>query len=738
MTKRRDFLKNAGLGSLGVLLPFSGESKSLETTIENTRSESTKLGKDVELDFKFKGEEFLGLGGVKINGISMRNAERPMFVDIQSPDAIQLEDFKVIERKISESEIRFKFSAKQKLGGTMDWMIHTVRNRQNLADWTESIKNADDTTLELVILPVSRKIGKHNFKGFSYQYFYKSASIPIYKILDRGSWEINGSAMGNHFWMRNGIVDALTEFTSPDQFYSTEWYLPNIANPNIFQYNPLQTQLQGFTFTSSNKGTLVTWPTEVSHVRSLFEKWRHKNDIIHYHEHCNDLGLELKTSPMEVLWNSSAPTTVSRMNLFEAMREHVHEELHRQIGMRRERITTYGVIEEWTEPDFDYYREKGLSKLIDVGVKTVFIPSQCENAMNTWGLSNMCCNVDFKISETVGEDKLKLFCQTAQKAGVKIEMWGNTALSTMTELFSHPDGKEKRIQFLPYKDSIMEVIDKAESPWIRTPSNAFEMDHYSPRFCALNLRDKDIRAYWMKQWKYFHDALGIEGIFLDSSFNMSSDKFHFRQWADGKGWYGATMDQKDALGKFRPEHEPAKLIHTMYHAHLEWVVEMQKMGYQYCGEDMGVFGINRTGPDVVDRANSLFIWQDAYCDFNANTLRKAGYEPFDVFFKGLAYRTMWKVYWDIKKDTLNIGIDDVRAFELIKIFNEVSVDMYNREILEDEVGVVYTKGDKMLLWSFNTFKYPLPKSSKVKELFSGKRYSAKIILAKKNEVYRIG
>ena len=87
-----------------------------------------------------------------------------------------------------------------------------------------------------------------------------------------------------------------------------------------------------------------------------------------------------------------------------------------------------------------------------------------------------------------------------------------------------------------------------------------------------------MRAYWMKQWKHFHDNLGLEGIFLDSSFNMSSDKFHFRQWAEGKGWHGATLGQKDALGKYRPEKEPGKLIHTIYHAHLDWVVENAKNG----------------------------------------------------------------------------------------------------------------------------------------------------------------
>ena len=336
------------------------------------------------------------------------------------------------------------------------------------------------------------------------------------------------------------------------------------------------------------------------------------------------------------------------------MRELVHEELHRQAGLKRESITTYGIIEEWTEPNFDRYREKGLEKLMDAGVKNVFIPNQCQNDMNTWGLSNMCCNVDFKISETVGEDKLKKFCQVAKAGGVRVEMWGNTAVSTTTERFMHHNGRKKGIDFLPYQGSIMEVIAKAESPFIRNASNAIEADHYTPRFCALNLRDKGIRDYWLKQWKYFHDEIGIQGIFLDSSFNMSSDKFHHAQWDGTRGWGGATLDQKGVTGKYRPENEPLKLIHTQYFAHLSLIAQMQKDGYHYCGEDMGVFGINRTGPSVSERIASLPLWGESYCDFNEEEVKNAGFDPMDIFFKGLAYRMMWKIYWNISQDKLNL------------------------------------------------------------------------------------
>lgn len=733
MKNRRDFLKTLSMGA-AIMSVGRGRDRISDAA---QKSQNTVLQNGLDLELLTAGNRFLGIGRVAADDKVLRSRRLPMFVQINSPDAVEIADFRVKNQRNLETGLILDFTVRKKEGGLMEWMLHTVRNRRNLRGWNEEPEESPGTEFRMEIKPVERKIGDETVKGFSYQYFYSSPEIPIYKITDRSSWEIGGSSIGNEFWMRNGVVDSIVQFQKKTDFYSTEWHLPGIANPNIFEFHPLQTQLQGFTFTASDIGTVITWPARVAHVRSLFEKWRGQDEILHFHEHCGDLSHAFETPPVEVLWVPGRRDRVERANLYHRMRELVHETLHAQIGMKRERITTYGVIEEWQEPDFERYTRLGLRKLMDAGVKTVFIPNECQNVMNTWGLSNMCCNVDYQISETVGEDKLKKFCQAAKAGGARIEMWGNTALSATTELFSHREGQGKGIQFLPYRGSIMEVIDKARSPWVRNPSNAIEADHYTPRFCALNLRDPDVRAYWMKQWKYFHDAIGIGGIFLDSSFNMSSDKFHFRQWPEDGAWNGAKPDQKDPPGKYRPEKEPPKMIQTQYHAHLEWVVEMQKMGYQYCAEDMGVFGINRTGPGLLDRISSLPIWADSFCDFDEKQVRNAGYEPIDIFFKGLAYRMMWKLYWNIDKDRLELGTEDPRAYRLLKAFNEVEEVMIDRNILPDEKGVTYCSGSRSVLWAFSDFIHALPGMAEVKDLNSGEKQRKDRVAVFKNHVYLI-
>src|SRR6202044_3438689 len=102
-----------------------------------------------------------------------------------------------------EGVARLKFGMDRRAGGLMEWMVHEVRNRYNTADWTESPRPAADTSLELELRPVKRELGGRSFVGFSYQYHYRSRSVPIYKILDRATWEPGGRATGSQFWMRS-------------------------------------------------------------------------------------------------------------------------------------------------------------------------------------------------------------------------------------------------------------------------------------------------------------------------------------------------------------------------------------------------------------------------------------------------------------------------------------------------------------------------------------------------------
>lgn len=704
---------------------------------EIRKTELPTLSNGVTLEIVMKGDEFLGLGRVRIGDTDIRSPRRPMFVEITTPDGIRLTNYRLADRKITVDSLELTLTADKINDGMMEWMLHTVRNRRNLSDWTEPSQPAEHTTLTLILKTLSREMGGKTWQGFTYQYLYQSETFPIYRILDRGTWEIEGNVIGNEFWMRSGVVPSLTKFEKKEDVYSTEWYLPGIENPNIFQFHPLQTTLQGFTFTASPRGTLITWPNEVSHVNSLFEKAAEKTELVHYHEHCGDLSDTFKTSPVEVLWLEGTLNEVQKANMYESAKDVIYDILHDKAEIKRERVTTYGVIEEWKIPDMNTYINKAVPAFISAGMKTIFLPNECQNTMNVYGVSNMCCNVDYKIANTVGEEPMRLLCKKANDAGVVVEMWGNTAISSLVEMFSYEEEPPTdRLKRLPVKGSVMEVVRKAKMPWIRNASNAIEADHYSPRFCALNMRDPDIYAYWMECWKKLHDDIGIRGIFLDSSFNMTSNKFHHVQNMDALRKGGATLDQLENLGYYRPRKEPEKGIFSQYLAHISMIHDMQQMGYHYTGEDMGVFGIHRSGPGIGMRLNCMYIWTDCITTFDPRIIREHGFDPVDILFKGLAYRMSWFVNWDLKKETLVATKEEYFPdFTIFKAYNETEQYLYNREILENESGVLYHKGNTYVLWALSDFQYKLPERTVVKSVLSGKTMRAKEVRARKNQIY---
>lgn len=706
----------------------------------------------LSLDLLWRGEEFLGLGSVHAGSTALRGGQRPMFVQIRTPDGFEYSDYRLTNHLVTPSGAKLEFAGHVKGGGLMEWMVHEVRPRVNTADWTAVPEYDFDTRLTLELKPVTRTIGGRQFTGFSYQYRFSSPTHPVYKIVDRGSWELGGNALGNQFWMRNCFVPSLFTVESTEQAYSTEWYIPDCANPTAFQFLPLQTELQGFTFTANPSGVLVTWATEVAHVRSLFEKPRAHDLLVHWHEHCADLSYDFVTSPVEVLFTPGELDRIELFNAYEAVREMMSETLHGQLGMRRERVKTYGQIEEWSHADLDRYRRAGLPKLLEAGVKTVYVANHFQNNMNTYGVSNFCCTVDYQVSPDVGFENLRAFCDDAKTGGAEVEMWGNTSISSLSVLLANRFGGDSNpdlgvINFPPYEGSIMEALKAAEAPFVRNPSNAIEADHYTPIFCVLNLREPVVREYWMRHWKAAHDEVGLAGIFLDSSFNLSSDKFHWVQNAKPGGFQGATADQAHLLGNHRPAKEPPAAILSQYRAHLELMTEMQKAGYVYCNEDVGVFGIHRHGPGVLSRIPSLPFWAECVGDFNVKALLKAGIEPDEIFFKGMAYRLMWSLFWDIQKDvvTFRPGSHEDECdlpkpwhYEIYKAFAEVNDLMTHRVILPNEAGVRYGTPEKQVYWVFEDLSAPLAGPSTVRNVLTGNEFERDhLVHLKKFGVYTV-
>ncbi len=704
-----------------------------------------ELPNQVTIPCLMRDGEFLGLGSISVGGIPLRSGRLPMGVEIRSPDAIELSHWRPLSCLQVDGGWDITLTAHAKRGGVMEWMMHTVRNRYAVDDWSTAATPLDDTTLTLELRPAARTLDGRCGVGFSYRWRYKSTSVPIYKILDRSSWEPGGAAEGCTAWNRSAFAPAICSFGGIGSRYTTEWWLPGIHNPDIFQFVPLQTQMSGFTCTAGAGGVLITLAEEVAHIRTYLDKPYRMDECLHLHEHCGDLGLELATSPMTVLWFAGVSGRVDTANLHEAVRQSVSISLHKQAGLRPDFVTSYGIIEEWGLPDLDVYVNKAAPAITAAGLKTCFFPSMFQNNMNTWGVQNMCCTVDLKLSEQMAPQKFKAFVDALHTGGCRAEMWANTSYSTLTTIFDtdRERGFKGKLTPLPREGSVMEVVHKAAQPWVRNPSGAIEADHYAPVFACANLRDPDMVAYWHLRWREAKDAYGLDGIFLDSSFNLSSDKFHWLGHVNGSG--GATADQTHLLGNQRPEREPERAILSQFRAHLSLIREMQGYGYAYCTEDIGVFGTHRHGPGMRQRLNSMFMWSECIQPFDHREVTAAGAEPNDVLFQGMAFRTAWTLHYDFANDCLSWSgysardqRDQPSALQLswLHAFDACNADMQGaRRILPDESGVEYTGHACRIVWSFRDQDIALEQATAVDVL--GGDSCTGTLHAKRHGIYRI-
>ncbi len=692
------------------------------------------------------GDRFAGLAGIELGGIPLRADRRPAFVEARTPGGVRMTHARLLHKRAEGDGVSLilKPFLSRDAGLPMDWMLHETRPRVATSDWAAPAPAAADpaTRLTLSLRPAAARLGDWAALGLEYQYRWQSASHAIYKLLDRATWEPGGVAVGAEVWMR-AMVPALAQIQSIEQAYSTEWYLPSAGNPDIYQFFPLQTHLQGFTFTVTDAGVLITWATRPAHVRTLLQKPAGVNEIEHWHEHCGDLAHDFETAPMQVLFVPGPLDRVACINLYEATREHISHTLHEQVGLRRERVTSFGFIEQWDRADLDHYTRQGLPKLIDAGVQTVGLANHFRNNMNVLGVGNMCCTLDLKVANSVGEDRLRAFCAKAEASGIGVEMWGNTALSSLAMLLdrngaSADEGDEVSGAYRQLKH--------AKDPFVRGPQGAIDADHYAPSFLVLNLRDPAVRRWWLQRWAEAYDRIGLRGIFLDSSFNLSSDKFHWRANPEPSPRAAATIDQAGVFGHPRPPGGSAAAIESQYLAHLELVRKMQALGYRYSAEDCGVFGVSRCGPGVTARLDHLFIWPDAIAQFDPEAIAESGHDPDAVFFKGLAYRLMWMICWDPKRDRLSFRQSGWRSsadspaehhLSLLRAYNRVEAQMQQRTVLPDESAVMYHGPDADVLWAFDAVPIALGEAAAVLDVLADTPLRTATLHAEPGRVYLI-
>ena len=207
-------------------------------------------------------------------------------------------------REFPRRGFSLRFSMEMREGGLMEWMVHEVRPRYNTADWTQGPKPAErhrpGARAEVRCAAISET---ETILAFPIAIITEAPRFPSTRFWTAGAGRSAEALSATSSGCEIASCRPSCASNRRPNFTRRNGISPIAPNPSALQFAPLQTELQGFSFTASPAGVLVTWASEVAHIRSLFEKPRGEDVLVHFHEHCGDLGHEFSTAPIEVLWS---------------------------------------------------------------------------------------------------------------------------------------------------------------------------------------------------------------------------------------------------------------------------------------------------------------------------------------------------------------------------------------------------------------------------------------------------
>ena len=698
---------------------------------------------------------WVGISSIRIDGAELLAPGQRWRPEIRTPEGVELCRLVplAIERRGEATVLVLRTHARSTR--ITEWQVHAPRARLSLSDIDAEPQPLPGTVVELELTPAARDLDGTRARGFAYRWRFTSDTLAIYKMLERIPFAPGGTVDGTQLFQRIPYADSLPVLGGADCTWSTEWYLPDCENPTIFQFNAFQIELQGFTFLTCASGTLITWASDVAHIRTVIEKQRDVDAVLHWHEHCGDMTDAFTSALFEVLWVPGSLTIEARHDLHERTRELVYEVLHQAAGLTQERIHSYGCITEWSNPDLERYRTMALPRLAQAGMKSMFVQNLLHHNQNQWGMGNMCAGIDLCPSPLIGPEQFKAFFSDANKLGINVEMWMGTYVSTLARLSWETASEYGQFNItLPPKTpgTLGHAISTAKQPWVRTIGGHHDHDHY-PNINCLNLRDPTIHAFISTSWKKLHDEYGVGGIFNDSSNSMTHDKFHYIQNPSG-ALAGATPDQAHFLGRKRGASENRPLVHSQFPAAMQLWKNLQQAGLSINTEDTGVFGTHRHpgGGGTAGRLRTMPIWGNCVGEFDVEVAQAAGMDPELMYFSGFANRMVWFTYWDIVSDRLTMresfsasvtGIhgdhDLFTSFHagVVKAFNAAEPFMYNRRMLTGNQGFLYRQGAVRILWATADASHDLGANSRVTDLMTGAVISTGRVAAQRLHVYRI-
>ncbi len=671
-----------------------------------------RIGKHVTLALQMGlHKEWRGIGEIAVQGVALRNGDRPMVVRLDTPDGYLYTRY-ILERVTREKGgvVEIRFRALGYPWGREEYMDEYEQPLYNLKLGAELIED----TLVLKLAPATLELADRTWTGFSYRFAFSSGTRQAHRLLVDGSWELGGTLVGNTV-LQQGQCNRPVYRGAADTLFTTTCLktLDTYGSPQgvSFQLAPRGGLLQGFDFQYGDKGALLQYWPEFSSISSLLESPVGSDRLHVVDEYRFPLSGQVETPPQIVLVTPGPLAEHEARDLWWEATQFVYGGIRKRYGVRDSvvrpelgkvystrvsgdtlRMTVGGVEVDSTEVPYAI-GDHVLPQLAKMGIRRFWPEVMSRSDATELGMKrkfeggihgelhcgSVCATHRFVPADFWGGLKAwKYMADKARGLGIEIGSWFAPHLSPQAPILrEHPEWR---------------IIGPA--------STAFGGGY---GFGSLNMVDWNSGVFdWVladiKRWK---EEAGLDYLWTDSYSNLGLLMPN----------YAANMrNNQEPLGRLYGEFTKLGIKAFSFES-------VTPLGLIGCGfadlrgdhfeQDHAVAGQNDFGWWVGEEDMGFNV-----CMYQVHTRKRSEEEQHGIQFRMMANRGF------VMLNSLITGNYEIPGWwvTLNHTYEQALPHMKVRRLLPDGAGVRWLDGATQIIWAFRESVIPVPAGAQVCEL----------------------
>lgn len=628
------------------------------------------------------GEDFLGLGRAWIGDTLVRSGRLPLRPSTQSFAGWELARLTVQEVVTEPDEIRLALRAHFLPLEIKLLRDHSLDPIHDTADWLGP-RDPVTESLTLVLRPAAYQVHGYAFQGFSYHYEYAGTQVPLFYLMDKASWELDGEAAGATVFSQSSCSEPVVTL-EPETFFTTEgelFFIDQAAMYNrVMTHNlPRWASHQAFDFQFRGDATLLGLFDHVDLIRSVLRREPGKAELKCFDKHIFDETLHYRTAPKAILLNRDPKTLTTQRNLWTWVQDDVHRRARAEFGLREQPPLPLCGHHYWSNRTIDTYYHDIVPAMAAVGIKGIFTENfKKSDAGGPAGEEdyrlhngNMCTSQEYVISDRCGGmEKFKAYIARCQELGLANYLWTNTYVSLAAAI-----NAEHRCESGTWYCAMEDTRTKYAGAYTSVSSN-------------LNFKNPVARQYYVDAHRAIVQESGLEGYFIDSFYNLFFMPLSYHTGHPQTMWREALQVMKELqdagagfyIESFGPFGQPQHGHPSSYNPQQVFICYYVGLGNDYV--TVPVPGVQTDQNPDHDPAFLFFLYA-----------HKVPYAP-PLFING---RRVDQVYGEEHR-------------RVIALYHQWLPQMYTRYLQEDGLGVLWHNeaGDRALLWNFVDRQVELP------------------------------